>query len=140
MVKRKRTSTRAAEEGYEKQRMLHEGWAIFRSAQSWEPPTDVYENDEGLVVLVEIAGVQEEDFRIVVSERQLIIEGVRLDPEPKRTYHQMEVYYGPFRTEVLLPWSAAPEEVTATYEDGLLRILFPRPPVRRVPVSTQGEK
>jgi len=117
------------------QHLLREGWVVLRHTRTWEPPTDVYENDKGLVVRVEIAGMREEDFSITLSERLLVIEGVRRDPEPKRAYHQMEIRYGAFRAEVHLPWPADPEQVEATYETGFLKIVLPRPPVRRVPVT-----
>jgi HSP20 family protein len=115
-------------------RLLREGWVVFRHARAWEPPTDVYENEVGLVVQVEIAGMEEEDFSVAVGERALIIEGTRRDPEPKRAYHQMEIRYGEFRAEVYLPWSVAPDAIEAVYEAGFLRVLLPRPPRCRVSV------
>ncbi len=121
--------------GPEVQRLLGREWVLSRHAHAWEPPTDVYENDRGLVVQVEIAGMQEEDFTITLGERILIIEGVREDPEPKRVYHQMEIRFGPFRARVSLPWAVDAEQVEATYEQGVLRVFLPRPPAHRVPVS-----
>ncbi len=116
------------------QHLLREGWVVLRHTRAWEPPTDVYENEKGLVVQVEIAGMQKEDFSITLGERLLVIEGVRKDPEPKRAYHQMEIRYGEFRTEVYLPWTVDPDRVEATYENGFLKVVLPRPPVHRVEV------
>lgn len=116
------------------QHLLREGWVVLRHTRAWEPPTDVYENEKGLVVQVEIAGMQKEDFSITLGERLLIIEGVRRDPEPKRAYHQIEIRYGEFRTEVYLPWTVDPDRVEATYENGFLKLMLPRPPVHRVEV------
>ncbi len=120
--------------GPDVQRLLREGWVVFRHTRAWEPPTDVYENEEGLVVQVEIAGMGEEDFSITLGERVLVIEGVRKDPEPKRAYYQMEIRYGEFRAEVYLPWTVDPDRVQAVYEAGFLKVFLPRPPARRVPV------
>jgi len=103
------------------------------------PPTDVYEKQRGLVVQVEIAGMSDDDLVIKLNERTLVIEGVRRDPEVRRAYHQMEIRYGAFRAEVLLPRAVDAERVEATYEDGFLRILFLRPPVHRVPVVSGEE-
>lgn len=116
------------------QRLLREGWATYRRAQIWEPPTDVYENEEGLVIQLEIAGVSEQDLQITLSERTLIVCGVRRDPESKQVYHQMEIRYGEFRTEIHLPWIVDSERVDAVYEDGFLRIFLPRPPRHQVTV------
>jgi len=123
--------------GGETQRLLRERWVISQNAQVWEPPTDVYENEHGLVVRVEIAGMCENDFSIRMEERLLIVEGTRHDAEIKRTYHQLEIRYGAFRTEVHLPWLVDPEQVEATYESGFLQILLPRPSAHRVPVVEQ---
>lgn len=136
MIVRQRTvSAGWLQAGPEVRRVLREGWGSLGKAPSWEPPTDVYENDAGLVIQVEIAGMREGDFSITMDERLLVIEGVRTDPEPKRAYHQMEIGYGEFRTEVYLPWSADPEHVEATYETGFLRVVIPRPPACHVPVA-----
>lgn len=117
------------------QRLLRENWGITGVASVWEPPTDVYENEEGLVIRVEIAGVQSEEFSITLRERLLVIEGVRRDAESKQVYHQMEMHHGRFRVRVYLPWAVDADKIEATYELGILRIFLPRPPVRRVKVS-----
>lgn len=114
------------------------GWVAPYPARPWQPPTDVYENDAGVVVRMEIAGMRAEDFSITLDERRLIIEGVRRDPEPKQTYYQMEIGYGEFRVEVLLPWTVDPECVEASYEAGFLRVFLPRPPACRVRAVTSG--
>ncbi len=116
------------------ERWLCESWSTYRRAHVWEPPTDVYENEDGLVVQVELAGVSERDVQITLSERMLVVSGVRRDPESKQAYHQMEIRYGEFRTEVYLPWVVDADQVDAEYEDGFLRILLPRPPRRRLTV------
>lgn len=136
-IKKRGERSERPQGGAEIQHLLREGWVVLRQTRTWEPPTDVYENERGLVVQVEIAGMREEDFSITLSERVLVIEGVRRDPEPKRAYHQMEIRYGAFRAEVYLPWTADPEEVEATYEAGFLKITLPRPPARRVPVTSR---
>lgn len=115
------------------------GWAVTRSVRPWQPPTDVYENDEGIVVRVEIAGMRVEDFSITLDERRLLIEGARQDPEPKQTYYQMEIGYGEFHVEVQLPWIVDPDCVEATYEAGFLRIFLPRPPACRVQAVIPGK-
>ncbi len=101
---------------------------IVRQSTVWRPPTDVYELDDRLVILVEIAGMREGDFRIALQDRHLIISGVRkqLVEGANLACHQMEVQRGEFRTDVYLPWPVRREEVTAVYRDGLLRIELPQ--------------
>lgn len=127
------------EAGIAIQRVLGESWVRPRQPNTWEPPTDVYEIDEGLVIQIEIAGMAAEDLSISLGDGTLVVEGVRKDLEPKRVYHQMEIPFGPFRTEIRLPWPARSEDVEATYEQGLLRIFIPRPVTHRVAISQTRE-
>jgi HSP20 family protein len=102
--------------------------------QTWHPPTDVYETDRQYVVQVEVAGMQESDFSISLSERTLVIAGFRDDPAVKQACHQIEIGYGEFRSEVALPGPVDDEGVEATYVDGFLKIALPKKPVRKVPI------
>ena len=118
----------------EVERLSGGGWIVCRHICVWQPPMDVFENEDGLVVRVEVAGMQAEDFSIALEGRTLIVAGTRVDSAPKRTYHQMEIRFGEFRAEVLVPWPAESEDVEAVYENGFLEVHLPRPAAKRVPV------
>jgi HSP20 family protein len=95
----------------------------------WEPPTNVYETAEGLLIRVEIAGMRESRFEITLLENALIIGGVRPRPEsdrPIQAIHQLEIPYGEFRTSISLPFAVKAEEAQARYRDGFLDIELPR--------------
>lgn len=139
MASKKHSKEGWSEAGAAIQRILGESWVRPRQPHTWEPFTDVYEVDEGLVIQVEIAGMSAEDLSISLGENMLVITGVRKDLEPKRVYYQMEIRFGPFRSEIHLPWSVQSEDVEATYEQGLLRIFIPRPAPRRVAISQTRE-
>ena len=52
---------------------------------------------------------------------------IRTDRGPvRRAYHQMEVAFGEFRTEVELPVAIDSAKVDAEYADGFLRIVLPK--------------
>ena len=57
-----------------------------RSRVHWEPNTDVYVTDGGLVVKVELAGMRSENLEITVEGNRLRITGNRPDgfTRPKR--------------------------------------------------------
>lgn len=98
-----------------------------RTGRVWVPPTDVYETEDKLVVLVELAGVREQDVSVSLFERRLVITGVRTDHGPtRRAYHQMEVSFGEFRSEVELPVQVDASHVDAEYADGFLRVMLPK--------------
>jgi HSP20 family protein len=94
----------------------------------------VYETDENVVVRVEVAGMKETDLSVSLADRMLIITGVRHDPSPKVAYHQMEIRYGDFRTEIFLHWAVEQEDIVATYTDGFLQVTLPKVGARRVRV------
>jgi HSP20 family protein len=102
----------------------------------WRPPTDVYETDDSVVVVVEIAGLDQGDYTITLSGRTLLISGERRDPAEKLTYQQMEIRHGRFRTQVHLPWALEPQGQQASYANGFLKVVLAKAQVRRVPVRT----
>lgn len=105
-------------------------------ASVWHPPTDVYETDDSIVVVMEIAGLQEGDYELTLSSRSLEVRGRRRDPADKLAYHQMEIRYGEFRAQILLPWPVrdAEQGVEATYQAGFLRVELRKTEPRKVPV------
>jgi HSP20 family protein len=114
-------------------------WSFGHEA-TWRPPTDVFEiDDNGVVVMVEIAGLREGDFAIALSGRNLVISGERRDPAEKLAYQQMEIRYGRFRTQVLLPWAIDQAHTEAQYENGLLKVTLRKAQPRRITVTTSDD-
>ena len=108
---------------------------ILRHKHAWHPPTDVIESSERLRVVIEIAGMQEGDFHVTLDGRQLTVSGIRRAEEQSGSaYHQLEIRFGEFRTDVVLPWMVEEGEIEATYRDGFLRIELPRARSHRVHV------
>jgi HSP20 family protein len=101
-------------------------WRIAMRPHTWRPPTDMYETEEAIVIRVEIAGMREQDFSVALDDRTLTIRGIRSDPTERRAFHQMEIPFGEFSTEVELPAPILPEGVEATYRDGFLQITLPK--------------
>lgn len=110
-------------------------WVIVRHASVWHPPTDVYELNERLIVVVEIAGMRDSDFNVTLQGQKLSISGVRQRMTPADcAFHQLEISFGEFRTEVSLPWPVARDQVTASYRDGFLRIELPHAPAQKIQI------
>ncbi|MBN1203236.1 MAG: Hsp20/alpha crystallin family protein [Anaerolineae bacterium] len=110
-------------------------WVIVRHASIWNPPTDIYEHDDRLIVAIEIAGMRDGDFNVTLQGQQLTISGARRREVPSDcAYHQLEIRFGEFRTEVSLPWPVRRDEVSATYRDGFLRVELPRTRKHKVQV------
>jgi len=102
---------------------------------AWRPPTDVYETDDTLVVRVEIAGMEEEDFTISLTDRLLSIRGTRQETPERRAYYQMEIFFGEFLSEVELPCAVLPEKARVEYKAGFLRLELPKEQPLRIRIS-----
>lgn len=98
------------------------------SPGGWEPDVDIYETPEEVIVQIEIVGMKQEDIEVIATSNSLLLRGERRDtnPERKKHYHQMEIHWGPFQRELLLPAEVNPEETRATYQDGLLEVVLPK--------------
>ena len=92
----------------------------------WSPPTDEYETEEAYVVRVEIAGMREEDFEVLLENDTLLISGSRSDFPDRRAYQQMEIRFGKFSTALNLPGPVNIEQARAEYKDGFLTIVLPK--------------
>lgn len=104
----------------------------------WRPPLEVFETERGLLVTVELAGVQESDVEVVVDEHVMTIRGERMPmrTDQCRSVHAMGILYGPFAADVYLPFSIDAEQVVATYEAGMLRINLPRAMATQITITT----
>ena len=81
-----------------------------------------------VVILVELAGMKQEEIEAVADRDTLIIRGERKDTSQrgKRSYHRMEIRWGAFERGILLPTAIKTDETRATYKDGLLEIVVPK--------------
>lgn len=116
-------------------------WRIAMRPHLWRPPTDMYETEDAIIIRVEIAGMREQDFNVALEERTLTIHGNRSDSSERGAYnlrgafHQMEIPFGEFSTEVELPTPILPEGVEAVYRDGFLHITLPKARPQQIKVE-----
>lgn len=107
----------------------------------WTPNMDVFENADGVVIRMELAGVPLEDLEILCEGRVLNINGTRHESFGEETlagfrFRQLEIEYGPFHRAVTLPYEADPERTKATIKNGMLEIRV-RPPAASKKHSTR---
>jgi HSP20 family protein len=90
-----------------------------------EPATDVYQTQETIVVLMEIAGMRDQEVEIQLDGRHMTVRGVKLDRRaalPGCSYSVVEIPYGPFMRTLVLPADVDQARVSVRYDDGLLQI------------------
>ena len=103
--------------------------------------TDVFEDDDTLVVRIEAPGMRREDFNVESNGNTLTVWGEkRLDQERGHGRHRVvQCAYGSFRRDVTLPVPVKVERTKATYRDGVLRIELSKADsarARRITVGT----
>ena len=94
------------------------------AAGSFVPPVDVYEDEQGIRLKMEVPGIDEKDIDIRLENNLLTVRGERkLEKETKEeNYHRIERSYGSFTRSFSLPNTVNPEEVKAGYARGVLTI------------------
>jgi HSP20 family protein len=115
--------------------MRSSGWRLKKRSHYWRPPTDFFETENEFVIVVEIAGMRGVDISATYDKGLLSIRGVRADKGGLKAYHQMEIAYGEFITEVRLPGRIETEKIEATYSDGFLRVVLPKMEVKSISVN-----
>ena len=100
----------------------------FLVESRWRPDADSYETAASIEIIVDLAGVDEEDFEVQLFEDALVVEGRRhlARPEAAATYHAVSIRQGPFRLELPLAAPVDAERVEVRYERGLLGITLPK--------------
>jgi len=95
---------------------------------SWSPAVDIYETAEALILKAELAGFSKEAVNIEIKARALLLRGSR--PRESEVddahYHCMEWASGAFERSFLLPAAIDPEQVTASYKDGVFKLRLPK--------------
>jgi HSP20 family protein len=99
----------------------------------WRPDADTYETAGTIEILVDLAGVDEEDFEVQLFEDALVVEGSRRLPSchAEAVYQAAGIRQGPFHLEMPLTAPVDPERVEARYDRGLLRITLRKHGVAR---------
>jgi HSP20 family protein len=72
---------------------------------TWEPPIDVLETDEEVLIFVALPGVDPEAVEAVIENGTLVISGDRVLPPELRNarIHRIELPQGRFERRILLP-------------------------------------
>jgi len=95
---------------------------------TWQPLVDIYEGKEGVTIIAEIPGVEENQVQVSVERNVLSILGIRKKriPGGAENVHQMEIPYGRFSRAIDLPHCADLEHIDAQYRQGYLIVKVPR--------------
>lgn len=108
----------------------HLGWT---SATTFTPPLDIRETPDAYAIELDVPGLTKDDLDIEMADNVLTITGERKSEreDTKDGYHRAERQFGAFRRVVSIPGGFKSDQVEATVEDGVLRVILPKPEERK---------
>jgi len=94
------------------------------SDSRWLPPVDVFETDEEVVLILDVAHINPKDLELGIKKGFIVIRGIRheITKFKKRHYHKMEIDYGPFERKINIPITVDEHNIRTQYQDGFLEI------------------
>jgi len=97
---------------------------------SFIPPVDIYEDEKKVVLKLEVPGMEEKDLDVSVENNTLTVKGERKfeKEEKEENFHRIERRYGSFYRAFTLPTTVDTENVTASYNAGVLKVELKKKP------------
>ena len=100
------------------------GGTSLTTAGAFVPPVDVYEDEQGLRLKLEVPGIDERNLDVRIENNVLTIrgEGKFEKEEKEENFRRVERSYGSFVRSFSLPTSVDTEKVSAEYKNGVLTL------------------
>jgi HSP20 family protein len=88
------------------------------------PPVDIYEDQHGIQLKLEVPGIEEKDLNIHVENNVLTVSGERKfeNEQKEENFHRIERRYGSFSRSFTLPNTVDTDKITADYNNGVLSV------------------
>ena len=95
---------------------------------SWDLALDVVENPDEYLVKASLPGINPDDLEITFTNNTLTIKGEIKDDQEfdQAQYHVRERRYGAFSRSISLPSGIQSDQISANYEDGVLKLHLPK--------------
>jgi HSP20 family protein len=115
------------------------------TTSSFAPAVDVYEDEHTVSLKIDVPGIDEKDIDVRVENNTLTVHGERkIEKEEKEeNYRRVERQYGSFTRTFTLPTTVDSENVSATYDKGVLKITLPKKAEakpKQIKVGVSGQK
>ncbi|MBI4159888.1 Hsp20/alpha crystallin family protein [Candidatus Wolfebacteria bacterium] len=106
----------------------NESLADFFEEAEGQLTVDVYETPTHFIVKSAVAGVDEQNLDIALTNESVTIRGSRKEEDrvKDQKYHVQECYWGRFARSIILPQEIDPDKATASLKNGILKISLPK--------------
>ncbi len=110
-----------------------------RNVPVFVPAVDIYEKDQGLVLVADMPGVPMENVEIDLNNDQLTIRGMVPQEERKGTTLLREYAVGDYYRQFTLSNVIDQGKIEATMKDGVLKLILPKAEAAKPrKISVQG--
>ncbi|MCX8042561.1 MAG: Hsp20/alpha crystallin family protein [Desulfobacterota bacterium] len=115
----------------------HQPSLRFYTRGKWSPDTDIYEISDGIVIIMDIAGITRNEISIVLENNIITVSGFRKEPKLPGTkaVHRLEIDFGPFEKRFRIPDYIDEHRIDASYENGFLYIHLPRQQSKKIDIE-----
>jgi HSP20 family protein len=122
----------------EKQEVVESGAERTRDRACFVPRADIYETNDGITVVADMPGVDENSVDITLEQNVLTINGYTTPVEPegyRLAYAEYQV--GDYQRRFTISEQIDRDKIEATVKDGVLQLHLPRvkPTTRKITVK-----
>ena len=115
------------------------------TTSNFAPAADVYEDEHNISLSFDVPGIDKKDIDISIENNTLTVCGERTfeKDEKKENFQRVERQYGSFTRSFSLPNSVDPEQISAHYSKGVLKIRLAKKAEakpRLIKVNVDGDK
>lgn len=101
-----------------------------RNGSPISPRVEIREEEDAIVLTAEVPGIDKDALNIEVNHRVLTLSGEKREQEERKEdgVIRSERVYGSFRRGFTLPEEVDVENITATSDNGVLKLTLPKKP------------
>ncbi|MEJ2720002.1 MAG: Hsp20/alpha crystallin family protein [bacterium] len=99
---------------------------------TFQPSIDVSETAKSMKVTAELPGMRENDIDVILEDGELVISGEKTEEttDGNERRYRRETRYGSFQRVIPLTGEVDADKVTASFENGVLKVTLPKVPDR----------
>jgi HSP20 family protein len=96
---------------------------------TWKPVVDIFDKTDSIIIHAELPGVTKDNVSIEVKENVLTLKGERVEVKEvsEDKFFRKERSFGSFYRAFTLPSAINPDNIKATFKEGVLEIEIPKP-------------
>ena len=109
-------------------RFFNDDYLGGTSVAQFSPKVDIAETEKAFEIDFHLPGIKKDEITIDINENQLTVSGERKckNEKDEKNFKSVESYYGTFNRSFYLPDNVDEDKVSATYEDGILKVVVPK--------------